>query len=96
MYAMACRLRKALKLHLACHIQRTATLCEILYSDIVTLLELSFSHGYCYVLIFLAVHSRHLRIGLLPRRRALRKTCNQASGEIGRLGGANVNIRLQE
>ena len=83
----ACRLGKAHKLLFSGHFNRAEVVGDILHSDIVGPLELSFPDKYKYVSTFLDDHSRYTLVGLMTRRSMLEHTFKQASAKFAEIGG---------
>ena len=83
----ACRLGKAHKLPFSGHFNRAAVVGDILHSDIVGPLELSFPDKYKYVSTFLDDHSRYTLVGLMTRRSMLEHTFKKASAKLAEIGG---------
>jgi len=90
----ACRLGKAHKLPFPGHFRRASAVGDIVHSDIVGPLELSFPDGFRYVSTFLDDHSRYVLIGLMCRKSGLGDAFAGASARLGELGGGNVTTQL--
>jgi len=90
----ACRLGKAHKLPFPGHFRRASAVGDIVHSDIVGPLELSFPDGFRYVSTFLDDHSRYVLIGLMCRKSGLGDAFAGASARLGELGGGNVTTQF--
>ena len=89
----ACRLGKAHKLPFQGHFNRADIVGDILHSDIVGPLELSFPDKYKYVSTFLDDRSRYTPVGLMTRRKMQEHTFKQASAKFTEIGG-DIKIRM--
>ena len=83
----ACRLGKAHKLSFPKYFNRAEVVGDILQSDIMVPLELSFPDKYKYVSTFLDDHSRYTMVGLMTLRSMLEHTFKQASAKFAEIGG---------
>lgn len=86
----ACRVGKAHKLPFPGNFRRVNALGDVVHSDIVGPLHISFPDGYCYVCNFLDEHSRYAFIGLITRRSALKYVFDGVSRKMSTFGGANL------
>lgn len=82
----ACRMGKAHKLYFPGHFDHAAEVGEILRSDIMGPLELSFPDKYKYVSTFNDDHFRYTLVGFMTRRSLLVQTFKQASAKFSDIG----------
>ena len=85
----ACRLGKAHKLPFPGHFRHTKAVGDMVHSDIMGPLQVSYPDGFRYVSTFLDDHSRYLMIGCMSRRSMLGDVFEQISAKFRDIGGAN-------
>lgn len=88
----ACRLEKAHKLPFPGHFRTTSAVGEIVHSDVVGPLEISFPDRFRYVSTFLDDHSRYVFVGLMVRRSALGDVFDGVCAKFRDIGGEHLKF----
>lgn len=84
----ACKMGKARKQPFPGHFNHAAADDEILHSDVMESLELSFPDKYKYVYIFIDDHSRYILVGFMTRRSMLVQTFKKSSEKFANIEGS--------
>lgn len=88
-----CELGKAHKLPFHNHFQQTSEIGEVVHSDIVGKLDLSYSDGYKYVCTFLDDYSRLTFPGFLKYRSDLQQAFNAVSTKFENFGYTKISFQ---